>query len=75
MDAVYNDIQPWNNKDLLSVFGADPQKSKTFQVKTIKALHDLFDDEEFSAANYIQVCRPFETVCHQPLLETAARKC
>ncbi len=55
MDAEYNDIQQWRYNDLLSVFGADPTKSKTFQVKTKQALHDLFDDEGFSSAPYIQV--------------------
>lgn len=55
MDATYNDIQPWRFKDLLAVFGADPKGSKTFQVKTKKELDDLFSDEEFSAAKYIQV--------------------
>ncbi len=54
MNAEYNDIQQWRNNDLLSVFGADPKKSKTFQVKTKQALHDLFNDEEFSSAPYIQ---------------------
>lgn len=55
MDATYNDIQPWRFKDLLAVFGADPKASKTFQVKTKKELDDLFSDEEFSAAKYIQL--------------------
>ena len=55
MDASYNDIQPWKFKDLLPVFGADPNDSKTFQVKTKKELDDLFKDEDFSAAKYIQV--------------------
>lgn len=55
MDAVYNDIQQWKFKDLISVFGADPKKSKTFQVKTKQETHDLFNDKEFSSAPYIQV--------------------
>lgn len=55
MDAEYNDIQQWKYKDLLAVFGADPQKSKTFQVKTKKEVHDLFNDKKFSSAPYIQV--------------------
>ncbi len=56
MDASYNDIQPWKFKDLLAVFGADPKKSKSFQVRTKQELHDLFNDKEFSTAPYIQVC-------------------
>ncbi|KAI9797943.1 MAG: hypothetical protein M1825_005666 [Sarcosagium campestre] len=58
MDAVYNDIQRWKNKDLLAVFGADPAKSRTYQVRTKKELHALFEDKEFSDANYIQVAEP-----------------
>lgn len=55
MDAEYNDIQQWRYKDLLAVFGADPKKSKTFQVRTKQEVHDLFNDKEFSSAPYIQV--------------------
>jgi pyruvate decarboxylase len=58
MDAEYNDIQEWKFKDLLAVFGADPEKSKTFQVRNKQDVHDLFDDEEFSSAPYIQVWSP-----------------
>ncbi|MCJ1226353.1 Pyruvate decarboxylase 1 [Toensbergia leucococca] len=54
MTASYNDIQEWHYKDLVSVFGADPKHSKTFQVKTKQELHDLFNDKEFSAAPYLQ---------------------
>ena len=55
MDAEYNDIQEWKNKDLLDVFGADPKKSKSYQVRTKQELHDLFNDKHFSSAPYIQV--------------------
>ena len=54
MDAEYNDIQEWHNKDLLAVFGADPKASKTYQIKTKQACHDLFNDKTFSDAPYIQ---------------------
>ncbi len=54
-DAAYNDVQTWKYKDLLSVFGADPQQSKTFQVKTRGELDQLFSDREFAASKYIQV--------------------
>jgi pyruvate decarboxylase len=53
-DAEYNDIQGWQNKDLLTVFGADPKASKTYQVKSKQALDDLFNDKTFSDAPYIQ---------------------
>lgn len=55
MDESYNDIQIWKFKDLVAAFGADPKKSKTFQVKTKQEAHDLFNDKEFSSASYLQV--------------------
>lgn len=54
MDASYNDIQEWKYKDLVSVFGADPKKSKTYQVKTKQEAENLFKDENFSSAPYLQ---------------------
>lgn len=54
MDASYNDIGQWHFKDLVSVFGADPKKSKTFTVKTKQEAEELFRDQEFAAANYLQ---------------------
>ena len=56
MDANYNDIQEWKYKDLVDVFGADPNKSKTYQVKTKQEAEDLFNNREFCAAPYLQVC-------------------
>lgn len=55
MDASYNDIQEWKYKDLVSVFGADPKISKTYQVKTKQEAENLFKDENFSSAPYLQV--------------------
>ena len=55
MDATYNDIQQWNFKDLVSVFGADPKKSMTYQVKTKQEAENLFKDEGFCSAPYLQV--------------------
>lgn len=54
MDASYNDIQQWKYKDLISVFGADPKESKTYQVKTKQEADDLFNDKNFSLAPYLQ---------------------
>ncbi|MCJ1470293.1 Pyruvate decarboxylase 1 [Pseudocyphellaria aurata] len=54
MDASYNDIQQWKYKDLIAVFGADPKKSKTFQVRTTQEAEDLFNDKEFSSAPFLQ---------------------
>lgn len=55
MDASYNNIQQWKYKDLVNVFGADPKKSKTFQVKTKQEAEDLFKDKDFCSAPYLQV--------------------
>lgn len=55
MDASYNDIQFWKNKDLLNVFGADRNQSKTFQIRSKQEAEDLFNDKEFCSAPYIQV--------------------
>ena len=55
MDAEYNDVQGWKYKDLVSVFGADPKKSKTYQVKTKQEAEHLFNDKNFSSAPYLQV--------------------
>ena len=55
MDATYNDIQQWNFKDLVAVFGADPKKSKTYQVRTKQEAENLFKDKDFSSAPYLQV--------------------
>ena len=54
MDASYNDIAQWKYKELVHVFGADPKKSKTFTVKSKQEAEDLFRDEEFAAAKYLQ---------------------
>lgn len=59
MDASYNDIQQWKYKDLVAVFGANPKKSKTFQVKTKQEAEDLFNDKTFSSTPFLQVSADF----------------
>lgn len=59
MDASYNDIQPWKNKDLLDVFNADPTNSKTFRVQFKQEAEDLFNDKDFSSAPFLQVLKPW----------------
>jgi pyruvate decarboxylase len=54
MDADYNDINTWNNKDLVNAFGGEAKKSKTFQVKTKDEVHKLFEDSKFNAAETLQ---------------------
>lgn len=50
----YNDVQQWKFKDLIAVFGADPEASATYQVKTREELEGLLANEKFSSAPYIQ---------------------
>ena len=54
MDASYNDIQQWKYKELVSVFGGDPRKQKTYQVKTKQEAEDLFNNKEFAKAEHLQ---------------------
>ncbi|KAG8529201.1 uncharacterized protein KY384_005836 [Bacidia gigantensis] len=54
MDANYNDIQEWRNKDLVDVFGATPQTAKTYQVRTKDEANALFKSKEFCAASVLQ---------------------
>lgn len=54
MDAAYNDTQPWAFKELVHAFGAKEGQSKTFQIRTKAQVHDLFEDNQFKAAEYLQ---------------------
>lgn len=54
MDASYNDIQPWHFKDIVKTFGAEDGKFETFQIKTKDQVHQLFEDKQFNAADYLQ---------------------
>lgn len=54
MDAVYNDIASWHFKDFVKVFGAKEGNAKTFQIRSKEQVHQLFDDKQFNAAEYIQ---------------------
>ncbi|KAF9770632.1 hypothetical protein IL306_011792 [Fusarium sp. DS 682] len=53
MDAVYNDINNWKYKDLVSVFGGE-KTCKTFQIKTKTELNQLLTNKEFNAADCLQ---------------------
>jgi pyruvate decarboxylase len=55
MDAEYNDIAQWDFKDLPRVFGADPRKVKTYQIKTKTQVNQLLEDKSFSAADIFQL--------------------
>ena len=54
MEATYNDIQTWRNKDLVAAFGAEEGKYKTYQVQTKDDVEKLFRDETFSAVPNLQ---------------------
>ncbi|KAL9128367.1 MAG: hypothetical protein Q9217_002946 [Psora testacea] len=55
MEASYNDIQEWNYRDLVGVFGADSKNSRTYQVKTKQEAEDLFQNKEFCSASCLQL--------------------
>lgn len=59
MHATYNDITPWKHTQLLDVFGADPEKSRNYQVHTKTDLEQLFKNEEFASANVLQLVEMF----------------
>ena len=53
-DEGYNDIQPWDIKGLPTVFGAKDQY-KGYKVTTRDELRQLFANEEFASAPFLQV--------------------
>ncbi len=53
MDAEYNDIQNWDFKGLVDIFGGS-KTCKKFQVKTKDELEALMTDDEFNAAKCLQ---------------------
>lgn len=59
MEAIYNDIQPWNHTEILHLFGGTPDNSTTHQVKTKSQVEDLFRDQKFSSAPHIQLVEVF----------------
>lgn len=59
MEAIYNDIQPWNHTEILRLFGGSPENSSSYQVKTKSQVEDLFRDQTFSSAPKIQLVEVF----------------
>lgn len=53
MEAAYNDIQQWDFKALVDVFGGS-KTSKKFTIKTKDELNQLLTDSEFNAAKCLQ---------------------
>lgn len=63
MDAEYNDIVNWNNKDIVSVFGASDKEALKFQIRTKDELDGLLKNEEFNscpALQFVEVYMPRE---------------
>jgi len=54
MDADYNDIQEWRNKDLVKAFGAKEGTYRTYTIKTKEEITKLFADKEFNSADVLQ---------------------
>ncbi|PGH18889.1 pyruvate decarboxylase [Polytolypa hystricis UAMH7299] len=51
----YNDIQPWKHTDLVPAFGAEAKSYGTHQIRTKEELLELFNDEDFSSAERLQL--------------------
>ncbi|KAJ8139392.1 hypothetical protein OY671_007396 [Metschnikowia pulcherrima] len=51
--ASYNDIQPWNNLQLLPVFGA--KDYETVRVSTVDEINGLFNDAKFNENSKIRM--------------------
>ena len=67
MHAVYNDVNNWKYKDLVSVFnGEELADAKTWQVKHKQELEDLLQDEGFQkgaekgGVQFVEVYMPME---------------
>jgi pyruvate decarboxylase len=54
MEAGYNDVQEWNYKDVVNVFGGETRGAKTYVVKTKEEILKLFGDEEFANGDYLR---------------------
>lgn len=59
MEATYNDIQPWNHTEILSLFGGTTDKSTSYQVRSKSQVEALFRDQKFSSAPHIQLVEVF----------------
>ncbi|KAF2144593.1 uncharacterized protein K452DRAFT_284919 [Aplosporella prunicola CBS 121167] len=53
-EAVYNDVQEWKYKDIPATFGAKPETTRTYQVRTKDDVEKLFADEEFASSNTLR---------------------
>ena len=53
MEAEYNDIATWKNKELVDIFGGE-KTTKKFAVRTKDELDALLTDADFNAAKSLQ---------------------
>jgi pyruvate decarboxylase len=54
MDAEYNDIAPWDFKELVTVFGGTDKTVRKLQIRTRSELEKLFAEDEFGRAERLQ---------------------
>lgn len=54
MDAEYNDIAPWDFKELVTLFGGTDKTVRKLQIKTRSELEKLFGEDEFNKAEKLQ---------------------
>lgn len=55
MNAEYNDINNWDYKGLIDVFGGTKIGAKTFSIRTKDEAEKLLTDDEFNAAKALQL--------------------
>ncbi|SPO01329.1 probable pyruvate decarboxylase [Cephalotrichum gorgonifer] len=63
MEAEYNDIVPWDFKELVTVFGGSDKTARKIQIKTRSELEKLFKEDEFNKAaklQFVEVYMPKE---------------
>lgn len=54
MEAGYNDVQEWQYKDLVGVFGCKEGRGKTYRVESKQDLEKLFSDDDFSHGQFLR---------------------
>lgn len=74
-EAKYNDIHQWKYTKLLDVFNANPEKSKTYQVRTKTEMDKLLNNRLFATGKYIELVEVFMPKQDAPrALEVTAQK-
>jgi pyruvate decarboxylase len=65
MEATYNDVQEWNYKELVGVFGATKETASTYRVETRKDVEELFGNDEFNHSEklrFVELVMPWDDV-------------